>query len=225
MTAINIVRQLDCTHVVSDGAGLAAQGRLAHRLPKVQIMPHLNCAVAVRGNRILSTFAHDAITASAATYDDLRTRAVPILRDYLEPIRSIWESQFGPRIFHGQIFIATYNHAFAIATSDANAAFGLRAWQPLEITGHLLTPSDDALGRDFARLQLEFNDAKAVELAERQRAIPAPLLENPNEPGPYAVGGFIQLTTIRKTGIETRILKHWPDKIGEKIQPHMEKAA
>ena len=36
---------------------------------------------------------------------------------------------------------------------------------------------------------------------------------------PGMVGGFAELTTIRRAGIERRILEHWPDVIGRKIVP------
>jgi len=34
-----------------------------------------------------------------------------------------------------------------------------------------------------------------------------------------AIGGFIQLTTVTRDGIETEVLHHWPDRIGQSIDP------
>jgi hypothetical protein len=41
-----------------------------------------------------------------------------------------------------------------------------------------------------------------------------------SEVGPYhSVGGYLQYTTITREGISSRILKHWPDRTGHRIDP------
>jgi hypothetical protein len=60
-------------------------------------------------------------------------------------------------------------------------------------------------------------DIHGLPLLELERTTPQPV------PGQQAllhiVGGFGQLTTVRRDSIETRILARWPDKIGERIKP------
>jgi hypothetical protein len=41
----------------------------------------------------------------------------------------------------------------------------------------------------------------------------------------YGIGGFAELTTIRETGVETKMLRRWNDEIGDMIDPFKVKAA
>lgn len=226
MTAINVVLGRNAVHIISDGAAIDTGGRLAHLMHKVTPVPHLSAAIGVRGVRTTVSVVIDAVTAGATSYDDLHSRIVDILRGTFEPARLIWEAKFGPHVLRCDVIVAGWSeqhkgpHAFVVATSDANAAAGLPAWTVVEIAGTLLTPSDSKLAADFARLQLEFDDDAAIALITRQRAIAAPSPDNPPAPGPYGVGGFAQITTVGAHGIETRILKRWPDAIGETIKQH-----
>ncbi|WP_426611207.1 hypothetical protein [Bradyrhizobium sp. McL0616] len=81
-----------------------------------------------------------------------------------------------------------------------NAAYGLHPWKPYDITGTFYSPLSPDLAGDFARLQLEFDDRRAVALVDQQGRL-----------RPQDVGGFVQLTTVREFGIETRILKRWKE--------------
>jgi hypothetical protein len=224
MTAINSVVLHDCVHLVSDGAATDPTGKLAHLIHKVTPIAHLNVAIGVRGTRTAASMIIDAIAAGASSYDELQSRIADILRSSIEPTRKVLEPQFGPHALACDVVVGGWSqtrglHAYVIATSDANAAHGLRAWTPVEIAGTLFMPGDEPLTANFARLQLEFSDAKAIELVTRQRAMVAPSVNDPHVPGPHAVGGFVQLTTVRRDSIETRILHRWPDVIGQGIQP------
>jgi hypothetical protein len=43
--------------------------------------------------------------------------------------------------------------------------------------------------------------------------------ERPGRTGHFVVGGLIELVTIRRDQIESRVLKRWPDLVGEPIEP------
>ena len=43
--------------------------------------------------------------------------------------------------------------------------------------------------------------------------------------GHSVVGGFVEQTTITRTGVSSQIVKWWPDEIGRKIEPERDDAA
>jgi hypothetical protein len=167
-------------------------------------------------NVIMALDATHIVSDGANSYDDLHENVVAILKANIEPVRSIWESKFGPDVMSAEIVVGGWSesrgrpHAFILATSETNAAYGIPAWKVTEIDGLLLSPSDQTLSADFAIIQSEFGSqfrARAVELVRRQRTVG-------EKPG---VGAFVQITTVREHGIETRILKRWPDVVGQKL--------
>ena len=52
MTAINIFRQRNAVHILSDGAGIVGD-RIVLGAAKVIALPHLRAAVTIRGARLL----------------------------------------------------------------------------------------------------------------------------------------------------------------------------
>ena len=58
-------------------------------------------------------------------------------------------------------------------------------------------------------------EAWALRLMEAQRACP---FEFENGRRIIAVGGFCQITTLTRDGVNTRIMQRWPDVIGEKSE-------
>lgn len=223
MTALNVVIGTDSAHLISDGAAIdPASGRLAHLIGKVTAHPHLAAAVGVRGSRMLASGINDAIASGASSYDELRSTIVPMLRQHLAPIAPIWEKQFGPNIMSAEIVAVGWSesvgpHAFVVATHSANADFGLPAWRVVELPGAYFSPSNEQLANEFAEVQTDFNDSAAVKLVEQQRSIRA------QTPGTLSkrctVGGFVQITTVRESSVEARIVKRWPDEIGSIIKP------
>lgn len=223
MTALNVVIGTDSAHLISDGAAIdPASGRLAHLIGKVTAHPHLAAAVGVRGSRMLASGINDAIASGASSYDELRSTIVPMLRQHLAPIAPIWEKQFGPNIMNAEIVVVGWSesvgpHAFVVATHSANADFGLPAWRVVELPGAYFSPSTESLATEFARIQMDFNDDTAAALVERQRSLKVTI---PGTRGDrHVVGGFVQVTTIRESGIESRIVKRWDDHIGSIIKP------
>jgi|HubBroStandDraft_4_1064222.scaffolds.fasta_scaffold04499_4 hypothetical protein len=219
MTAMNVVVQRDCVHLVTDGAAVDSTERLAHLLHKVTPMPHLNAAIGVRASaRCTASVIVDAISSGAHSCDDLSTRIVEILRATIDPIRPIWEAKFGRSVLQADVIVAGWSetigpHAYIVATGNHHGD-DMPAWTVLPIGGTFLTPTNTQLATDFSNLQLEFDDNAAVELVTRQRAIARQVS---TKKMPCGVGAFVQLCTVHETGIETRILKRWPDRVGSLI--------
>jgi hypothetical protein len=221
MTAINVIKQLDCVHIVSDGAVIRSDGRVDHFAQKVTIMPHLSAAVGIRGTPAAANFINAEI-AKATSYSNLKSTIVRSVRAVLDVMRPHMESQFGPHVLTAEIFVVGWSvdgpDAFILNTSDLNKGSGVPAWTVVNIGGLCLGPSDSTIASDFSRLQVELTDDRLVELLHRQRELRNPLPHDPTKEGPRAIGGFAQLTSVRKDSITTRILKRWPDRVGEKIQ-------
>lgn len=202
MTALNVIIQADRVHLISDGAGTGADGKFAHLTHKVVPLPHLSAAVGVRGVQALRNASIDVVSACATSFDGLRANLGPTLRAAFEPHEAAWLKQFGPEFAKAEIVVAGWSErrgptGFVLATSDTNAASGLPAWTPVDIPGAYFSPSNESLSAEFAPLQLDFDEARAVELIERQAALRSD------------VGGFVQISTVRRHAIESRILKNW----------------
>lgn len=58
--------------------------------------------------------------------------------------------------------------------------------------------------------------AAAIAIIEEQRATPHDVHGLFQA---HVVGGFAELTTVSEAGIVREILRRWPDRIGEHIQP------
>jgi hypothetical protein len=223
MTAINIIVLEKCSHLITDGAAIDQHGNLICTMAKVLPLPHLNCAAAFRGSPAMQAVFFAGTQASGiSSYDGLRSGLAEVLRKHLEPLRMPIEQQYGVGALAADLFIVGAGCAFILATHDGNAP-GVPAWQPVDIGGVFFAPSNSALATEFARIQLEYSDEKAVELVTRQRGIGAPLVTNPEQPGPCSVGGFVQRTTVFADRIETKALKLWPDKIGSPMIPERER--
>jgi hypothetical protein len=74
-----------------------------------------------------------------------------------------------------------------------------------------------AAGRDV----LETFGAAFVELARNKKGA---TMSHPHLPEIHGVGGFVELTTVRADGVETKILKEWDDEIGSPIDPFARKS-
>ncbi|MBB6013465.1 hypothetical protein HNR59_002854 [Aquamicrobium lusatiense] len=47
-------------------------------------------------------------------------------------------------------------------------------------------------------------------------------LAHPEQPVLYAVGGHVDLTTVRAEGVSVERLRNWPDVVGEKNRPELD---
>jgi hypothetical protein len=215
MTALNIVRQKNAVHLVMDGAAIDADGRLVRKMLKTASPSKFRLAVGVTGTPNLLNLVVGALLA-ASSYDDFFTNAGQRIADHVIP----HEQFFGRRELMGTIGIIGWSerngaHAYLVATH--NLIDWLPPYTPVEVPGMFYTPSDARLDADFADLNESFDDAAAVALVTRQRSIIAPSVGNWSTP---IVGCHVSLTSVRETGIETRILKRWRnDKVGSIISP------
>jgi len=218
VTALNIVLQNDAAHILTDGAGIDAAGRLGCAAHKVVPLPHLGAAVAVNGTRMFLGLVVEAISAGAVSADDLHARIVEILQSAIIPAEPAFTKQFGPHVFAGTVAVAAFSqskgpHGYLVSTHAGDP--NLPSWQRIDVPGMFYSPSNARLNADFSDLNATLDDARGAELVRRQREIIAPSLGGWKTP---IVGGFAQITSVFAGGrIETRILARWPDVIGKSI--------
>lgn len=60
--------------------------------------------------------------------------------------------------------------------------------------------------------------APVIAIVQAARAVEYPHMLEPHEPY-HAVGGDIRETILRREGCVSSIVHHWPDRIGERINP------
>lgn len=211
MSAINTLAKSDCVHLYTDAAIYQPDGYLTGIGPKVRLLPHINAAMAMRGAYL--GFAPIAEELSMApSFDVLKELIVPTLQACAKHYSSLLEQcAAGPEF---EVVIAGLSenggpNAYLVASHDR---YG-HAWRIIELEGLSVTPANDAVqarireiaaGRDANDMD---PDVDGLAILEAQRAADA---------GAF-VGGFAQITTIDAAGVHSRVLRRWPDVVGEKL--------
>lgn len=221
MTAINIVLRGDTAHVLSDGAGYTTDGAIVSFQQKVFPLATLNAAFAIRGSTWVWAPLLGFINELHDTFDDLvgglpetwaRCRAAQsdfAGQQWDEPHEVLVVGISEARgLAEAYVLVNTPAHGLPVATMIPLAEGLVIPGEPSWIEGLAargLDPTDEAFDMEVDGLRL----------LEEQRARAWPILID--GPPRYAVGGFAQLTTVRRGEFSSRILRRWPDQIGEKI--------
>lgn len=223
MTAINIIRQSNAVHIISDGAAYnATTGELMCEGQKVWSIGHLKAAIAVRGSPLFAP--HVAISASliVRTFDELIERAVGIIRESFNGTQ-LAISLSGSTEF--ELYIAGWSETrgpmhYFICNHDQHPT--AKPWQLTDCGPNIsLAPYNEEIGAELkrlfpvGRLPDRFDPTEdGLTVMEVQRRVPAEHRAGGMFP---AAGAFVQLTSITRDKIETAIIRRWPDVTGEKI--------
>jgi hypothetical protein len=224
VTAINIIRQRDAVHVLTDGASYDHEGVLAWPGPKIWPLPHLHAVVAVSGLRLMPGIAVELLSQAADSYDELKAKAADVVREI--------DTDFAPfadAFAMGETPLAIVVAGFGAAGPDsyivANhgrypgiSPFTVTTTGPIAIMPEIDVQAwADSIGRNIAGADDLDPAVDGLRLLEVQRATPVPVLGNEAVQA-RIVGSFAQLTTIHRDGeISTRVLKRWDDEAGTKI--------
>lgn len=222
MTAINILKQRDAVHILSDGAMWNAEGCVIANAPKCFQLPHVNAAVAIRGPALGLPMIAECMSGFNG-YDDMKRGAVDALHSAIDSIRAMTQHPdlFGDvQLFVGGWSESTDSDAYTILTEPSS---GVPAWEVVSLAEHSFTPFDangpvhHAIWDIFAGRSVNELDPRVDGLAimEAQRRHKAATSIG----RVHVVGGFAQLTTVTAKSITTEILKRWSDKVGKKINP------
>lgn len=234
MSAIVILQQTNAIHLITDGATYRDDGTVQEFRSKVTHLPAANCALAMRGG----TWACQPLAAALSlccSFDEI----ADVLPDVVKGMMATYDIYFSDQPSHPkhfEIVIAGWSDNMdrmvaAVALSrqrnDPDDPTGFSTFDIYE-RGTLLVPGqgctipaidmEATLGRslttqaDIDALDPEM-DGFLLHAAQRR------------EPGLYSgraayiIGGFAELTTVTRHGLESRVIHEWPDVIGQKITP------
>lgn len=221
MTAINVLLSPTAVHVLSDGAGYLPDGTIVSIQSKVLPIAGANAVLAARG---YIAFAHLFAERLAAfgSFDELAAGATAAILEVIAHARG----KFAPGVLDEplDLVLAGWSEsrdqaeAFALFNHDA---YGIPAWELTPIGEGYISPGNadfferlEEIGLD--PLSSDFDpQTDGLRLLEEQRAMRWPLLGGGETI--RSVGGFCQLTMVRRDEISSRILKRWPDEVGRKI--------
>ena len=230
MTAINIVCQPSCVHVLTDGAMYDAEGYVTGIGTKVFTVPAWPGLVACRGPAFATAVIGQELSWRYATFDSM----VAGIENVLEDIVDEYTAFFPPEI---ELLLAGWSaersrsEGYVIQTCAApiteEQLSELRAAgqtpivpQPYElrrlpdavtapVVGHEIGCAAGYMGIDV--------NATPDRVIETMRLV-LECQRHQYEDG-YFVGGHAELTTVTPDGIQQRVLDRWPDEIGELITP------
>jgi hypothetical protein len=177
---------------------------------KVAIVPQCGAAVSATGNLMVhSVFASALADTQLNDFDDLISAGPDMVRKSIRQVAALGVKN----VFDGfRIGIAGWSPkanapAFHCIEGDGPS------FEMVSCT-RFINPSR-AHETDQSILGMKFDPRRpaesglAIMTAQREKKF-----------GPhYGIGGWCQMTTLTRDSIETRVLKQWPDKIGERITP------
>ncbi|MGY3610452.1 MULTISPECIES: hypothetical protein [unclassified Bradyrhizobium] len=211
MSAINVLIQSSSVHVYTDAAIYQTDGTLAGIGPKVRPLPHTNAAMAMRGAYL--GFAPIAEELSfARSFDALKRAIVPTLQACAEHYGHLLnQCAAGPDF---EIVVAGVSetagpNAYIVSSHDRYS----EPWTILDLEGLSVTPANEAVHRIIGEIA---NGRAADDLDPIVDGLAVLEAQRAGDAGAF-VGGFAQLTTVTVDSVTSRILRRWPDEIGEKI--------
>lgn len=238
MSALICLRGTDGVVLVSDGICYAEDGMImGTRVSKVMPFNEWNCVVgAVGAGPVLHAF-RDRLQHRPEGFDDVKRVAV----DYLQDVHRDLERQNYYHPVHFTVLLTGISEetgefeSLAVSSREKPAAGdnGLVVVRPAwELTplpwlwssAATLSEPCKQFGIDFESREAFGGCANAIDLGVRLvcalRSTSGPIdPELSDDPGHFAVGGFIQTTLFTRDRIEQRIVHRWPDEWGKYLDP------
>lgn len=237
MTAINIIHQTDRIHIMSDAVWYAPDGVVKRLAPKVHLLPHVVSVIASRGggSQLANMFVEFICKGETpvSDFDEL----VVVGGMAVEKIHSMMASNglfFDDSPDMDLIFCgwspqkrAFESYVIPTAHRDGFDEAGVKPFVPNRLPEIAIVPVPGAAEFTAAGwTEPESADSfdpmtHGVRLMEAQRLVVGPMDNGAGKNGVmgHGVGGFLQLTTITRDEIASRVIHRWPDKIGERIKP------
>ena len=224
MTAINVIKQSNAVHVLTDGAGYNADGTLIAIANKVWPVAHLNLVLASRGSAYFAPLLAQHASAAAHSFDHLKSimpalalelagRFAPLMRmselgSQFDLVVAGWSETSGPSSY----FLCDHHqHGPSV-----------EPWKPVDLGPISLLPQTAAMKVDLDHEFPNGADPDQFDSVKDGMCILEIQRRHPSEHGPAGshmlrgVGMFAQLT---RGAIETKIIHRWPDEIGKPIKP------
>lgn len=197
----------------------------------MQILPQFNLALAARGSPRFAPGLAWLLPSLVSSFDDFRERAAEICavcQDEMED--ALARSAFGPDF---ELFVG----GFSEDGSPAAWAISSSGGRGLAIEGVACAPFDGPVRAEFARAFPPDTDPNDIDPVRDGLAILEMQRHHPVSHGSgtsdfddrtprrlgrtkvFSVGGFAQLTTVARDQVMTKIIRRWPDEIGQRIKP------
>lgn len=241
MTAICIVRGDDAIVIASDGAGYDDNGRLLQITNKVSSFPHLNMLVTSTGSGLAQHYFHDSLfwhNPLPETFDEVLIIAEDLARKVAEDVR-----RDGAASTHNfSLYLCGFSDArgrpetYAIKSRDwpdvpgpdgelqTAPAFTLVPLPAIHSSPRPPVEYADAFGIQVPGINMTEMPPEGARYAMASvaacRFVPGgPDHEQAKEDPFCCVGGFLQVTILRKNYVEAQIAHRWPDRLGERMDP------
>lgn len=242
MSALNIVRQPDSIHLLSDGAVYDADGVVRFIRPKTFALPHLRAFIGTRGPDRSTDLIGFALASLHRTFDEL----VDGIEEGLPEICAACADQLkGAASGRIELMIVGWSserqsfEAYMIATREADwSAEAGDGIEQLGVGAYALTPIADwlvispALSEERLREALSDGprcdsperfvpEMHGLALLEQQRRIRKGMLPDwqDEDDQHHWVGGFALLSTVTRSGISETVIHDWNDTVGDLIEP------
>ena len=149
MAAINVIRQRQAVHILSDGAFCDATGIVCEIGPNAFALPHLPAALAIRGSTHFMPFLVHRLSRECRSFDDMLGKIVPVALE----VHTSFPMAFGT-LGYGSIepdfdIVAVgwsksrgVPASYLVCSHDRAVAQGLTApaWQLVELPDVLIAP-------------------------------------------------------------------------------------
>jgi len=222
MSAFFSFQYPDCVQLLTDGGFFDTEGNLIHVGSKVMKLPGMPIAMSGRGTA--SDVFHLAETIGAhigklvplgsvdRILDGIREIFQSTVRNLgsrqAEFIVAAWSEALGPQHY----FVHLHGHyptpAFELANLGAQIAGGPAiSWADIS---HLGVTAGDLADSGFPLIH---GVGVMNAMRGKQGRVPG------TERDIYGVGGLCELTTVSRTGVQSRILCRYPDELGKPVDP------
>lgn len=218
MSAFYALAHDDRIEMLTDGAVYEDDGTLTAIRRKVWYSDKLPMAITGRGaSKAVELMAMAVLLPDVYGSVDKVIDGIPALLDKMAEKTAGAAS--GARMIEMVIAAISETRGPVLLYAANTNAYGLDWLEPFKLydVGHEWgggTPADIS-GIDIS----DGLRGCGAELFERMRRIPGPSAERPDLPDVYGIGGHVDLTTVRASGVTVERLRTWPDEIGERIDP------
>lgn len=227
MSALSGLVQAGAAYLFTDGATYTWEGVVRSIAPKVVVLDEAHMAIGWSGYGDPKDLTKGLKRRRARSQTEVMDALPEIVREYVDTNVRRYPDFYREHLGIS-LLVALWNDGPQLwALHSDQAVFGARniPYQPLRLHGHLdVEPGTESaiFGRAVNLLDpASFDPAvDGLALLEHQRR--QPLDDGHGGQPRFMVGGFAQLTAVSAAGIETRVLRRWPDKVGRKIVPEPE---
>jgi len=208
MTAVNALLRAQTAYIFTDGKIYTRDGDAKCAGSKVDILAHLPAVIAARGQADIRSAISYHAGEQFRSFDALLSGIAHLLRKTREGLGVPADASVL------ELWLAGWSHereAMEIWTlSDADRP-GVPAFDLHEVIA-AINPLDDRLMRDIETCGLDIEngapEALGLEITRMQRDRAWPVAHSGRMV--ESVGAFVQVTTLHRDRIETRILERWP---------------